>query len=161
MPATGIAGGKGLTASVEQLQALFVQRLVRYVQWPAKAAPHPDEPIIIAATNARCLRPYFAEDASGQRFKLVQWPVEAPHVLVVNGAPSRESAAIMERVATLPILTIGQSPTNLKQGVVVNFRMVGGKVKLQINPAAAEQAGLTVSSRLLRISQIYKGGDNE
>ena len=159
-PVSSFAGGKRLTATSEQLQALYVQRLVKYVKWPVGTGPGPGEPYLVAATDAKKLRPYF-NDISSSQFQLVQWPADGVHVLVVNGAPKREAAAILKRTATMPLLTIGQSPANLRQGVVINFRMVGGKLKLQVNPHAADLAGLTISSKLLRIAAIYRGEIDE
>ncbi|QGY39560.1 DUF4154 domain-containing protein [Pseudodesulfovibrio cashew] len=160
-PAPAHAGGRRLTASSEQLQALFVQRLVKYVAWPGATGPAPGEPFIVAATDARSLRPYFDSAAGPDHFELVQWPAEKFHVLVVNNAPEREAAAILQREAGRPVLTIGQSAQNLRLGVIVNFRMVGGKIRLQVNPVAAERAGLYISSKLLRIAQIYRENDDE
>lgn len=153
--------GKRLSASSEQLQALFVQRLVNYVTWPGAAAPKAGEPFVVAATDAKKLKPYFNAPQNGRRFEVVQWPATDYHILVLNGAPDREAAAILKRTHGLPVLTIGQKPVNLPMGVIVNFARVGDKIKLQVNPTAAEQAGLGISSKLLKIVQIYKGEINE
>jgi len=152
---------KRLSASSEQLQALFVQRLVNYVTWPEQAAPKPGQPFIVAATDARKLKPYFEGDTGAVRFEVVQWPAENYHILMLNGAPDREAAAILKRIEGQPVLTIGQKQVNLSMGVIVNFTMVGGKIKLQVNPAAADRAGLDISSKLMKIVQIYKGEINE
>lgn len=155
------SGGKRLSATSEQLQALFVQRLVKYVSWPEGSGPEPGKPFIVAATQAKRLRPYFVVETSSPRFRLVQWPVEECHVLVVNGAPDREAAAILNRIMDRPVLTIGQSPANLRAGAIVNFQMVDGKIALQINPDAAKRADLFISSRLLKIARLYRGGSHE
>lgn len=160
LPLPAVAA-KSLSASSEQLQALFVQRLVNYVTWPEQAAPRPGQPFIVAATDARKLKPYFESGAGPVRFELVQWPADNYHILVLNGAPDREAAAILKRTKGQPVLTIGQKQANLSMGVIVNFTMVGGKIKLQVNPAAADQAGLDISSKLLKIVQIYKGEIND
>ena len=157
----GIGGNKKLTASADQLRALFVQRLVKYVSWPDGMGPKSGEPVIVAATNLKSLKPFFGKGNAAIGFKLVQWPAKEFHVLVLTGTPEREVAAILKRTAGRPVLTIGQNPVNLKLGVVVNFHMVNGKLKLQISPKAARRAGLSISSKLLRISQIYKGGTDD
>jgi hypothetical protein len=159
-PSTAI-GGKQLSATSEQLQALYVQRLVKYVSWPESVRPDKNKPFIIAATDIKKLRPYFSQKNDATRFKLVQWPAEEAHVLVINGAPNREVAAILKRTADLPLLTIGQSQANLRSGVMINFYMSQGKLKLQINPTAAGQAGLFISSRLMKIARIYRGKSND
>jgi hypothetical protein len=159
-PARALSGSS-YSATADQLRALFVQRMVKYVSWPEGIAPQNGEPFIIAATDVRKLRSYFSEDQDLPEFKLVQWPTEKCHVLVLTGTPERMVAAILKRISGKPVLTIGQNPVNLRMGVVINFIMVNGKLKFQINPKAAARVGLEISSRLLNLAQIYTGDDNE
>ena len=160
VPAPALPGSSPRTATGDQLRALFVQRLVRYVTWPEGAAPASGEPVIVAATDAESLRPYFAAAGNSGGFRLVQWPVDTCHVLVLAGAPDRSAAAILQWASVRPILTIGQSPASLRMGSVVNLFLSDGKLKLEINPEAAERVGLGISSRLLGLARIYHGGDN-
>ena len=152
------AGGKRLQASPERLQALYIQRLVKYVSWPEHASPQPGQPYIIAATDAASLRPYFREPAIAARFKLVQWPAKSFHILILNNAPKREAAAILQRTRGLPILSIRSGPINRGAGAAISFHRVAGKLKLYINPRAVDRAGLTVSSKLMRIARIQREG---
>lgn len=161
LPASAVGGGSQLTATGDQLRALFVQRLVNYVSWPDGAGPEPGQPVIIAATNPAELRPFFQDHGEGPQFVIRPWPAENYHVLVLNGIPEREVAAILKRTAGRPVLTIGQNPANLRLGAIVNFLMVNGRIRLQVSPEAARRAGLNISSRLLKIAQIYRGDDHE
>jgi hypothetical protein len=159
-PVPAMSGSSPRTATGDQLRALFVQRLVRYVTWPEDAAPASGEPIIVAAIDAESLRPYFGDAGDSGGFRLVQWPVDTCHVLVVAGAPDRSAAAILQWASKRPVLTIGQSPASMRMGAVVNLFLSDGKLKLEINPEAAERVGLAISSRLLGLARIYHGGDN-
>ena len=152
--------GHQMTAEADQLRALFVQRLIKYVTWPSTEKSGHDTPIIVAATDARSLRPYFPQSPDSP-FQLVQWPADHCQVLVLNGITERTAAAILKRVAKNPILTVGQFPTGPRMGLVVNFMPVEGKLKLEINPQAAHQAGLTISSKLLKLAHIYREVANE
>lgn len=158
-PAPALPGSSPRTATGDQLRALFVQRLVRYVTWPEGFAPADGEPVIVAATDAESLRPFFAAGGDSG-FRLVQWPVDTCHVLVLAGAPDRSAAAILQWASKRPVLTIGQSPASLRMGAVVNLFLSGGKLKLEISPEAAERVGLGISSRLLGLARIYHGGDD-
>lgn len=154
---TAVWGGARLKATPNQLRALYVQRLVKYVTWPEGAGPQKGKPVIVAAADPAALRPFFPKNGTGPSFKLVQWPADHYHVLVLNGTPEREAAAILKRVIRQPVLTIGENPVNLQLGGVINFYMRNGKLKLQINLQAANEAGLTISSKLLKIAWIYVG----
>lgn len=156
-----MAGSQRQAASLQQLQALYVQRLVKYIQWPQGMGPKPGQPFIVAATDSRSLKPYFTTGNDSARFKLVQWPAKEYHILIVNGAPEREAAAILKRTAGQGVLTIGQNPANLRQGVVINFYLLNGRLKMQVNPRAANRAGLSISSKLMKLVKVYAGDDDE
>jgi hypothetical protein len=155
-PVVPAPAGDHLTATPDQLRALYVQRLVKYVVWPDGAGPAPGRPFIVAATDPARLRPFFPPPAPGPgpHFRLVQWPADCD-VLVLAGASRREAAAILKRVADRPVLTITQDPDGPALGAVVNFYMQGGRLKLEVGLAAARRAGLSVSSRLLQLARVY------
>jgi hypothetical protein len=154
--------GSRLTAPPDQLRALYVQRLVKYVAWPEGAGPAPGQPFVVAVTDPARLRPYFPAPGQGgsPEVRLVQWPARCD-VLVLIGASRREAAAILKRVADKPVLTITQDPDGPALGAVINFYMQGGRLKLEIGLEAARRAGLSISSRLLQLARIHEGADRE
>jgi len=155
------AGGR-LTATPDQLRALYVQRLVKYVAWPDGTGPAPGQPFIVAATDPARLRPYFPAPGPGKEsdFRLVRWPARCD-LLVLAGASRREVAAILKRVADKPVLTITQDPEGPALGAVVNFYMQGGRLKIEVGLGAARRAGLSISSRLLQLVRIHEGPHRE
>lgn len=77
------------------------------------------------------------------------------HVLVLAGArPDRE---LMHRVAPLPILTVGDNPTFLDDGGIIQLKVVDRRVRFEISMPAAAHAGLTLSSQLLRLASSVRG----
>ena len=53
-------------------------------------------------------------------------------------------------------LTISESPDFCQKGGMINFRIDNGKVRLDINPAAAKQANIKISSQLLKLAHIIE-----
>ncbi|WP_319581858.1 YfiR family protein [uncultured Pseudodesulfovibrio sp.] len=161
-PASPVAAADRLTATPDQLRALYVQRLVKYVAWPDGAGPAPGQPFVIAAMDPARLRPYFPIPGTGEglEFRLVQWPARCD-VLVLVGASRREAAAIIKRVADKPVLTITQAPAGPALGAVINFYMQGGRLKIEVSLEAARRAGLSISSRLLQLARVHGGGAHE
>jgi hypothetical protein len=49
-------------------------------------------------------------------------------------------------------LVVGESEDFLEQGGMINFHLQGGKVRFEVNLKAAEDEGLKVSSKLLRLA---------
>jgi hypothetical protein len=73
------------------------------------------------------------------------------HVLFVPAGVA--AAPYLRAVGKSPVLTVGESPGFLAQGGIINFVLDGGRVRFEINQAAAERAQLRISSRLLQLGQ--------
>jgi hypothetical protein len=54
------------------------------------------------------------------------------------------------------VLTVGESQGFAADGGVMNFKLVDGKVRIEVNLAAAEQGRLRISSKLLSLADIVK-----
>jgi hypothetical protein len=64
-----------------------------------------------------------------------------------------------ETIKKLPILTVGESDDFLDHGGMFNLFFEDKQLRFEVNPATAENAKLTVSSKLLRLAKkIRKGG---
>jgi hypothetical protein len=53
-----------------------------------------------------------------------------------------------------PILTVGEERDFIARGGIVSLYLDGSNVRFTINPAAADRAGLRISSRLLQLARI-------
>jgi hypothetical protein len=93
------------------------------------------------------------------RVRDVSTPVELDtcHLLFVpSRAPDRK--ALLARSHALPVLTIGESPSFLDEGGIVNLRLVDGRVRFEIDVGASSRVGVRFSSQLLRLALNVRGG---
>ncbi|NDV21379.1 YfiR family protein [Desulfovibrio sp. JC022] len=137
-----------------QLQALFIKKITKYVLGPDKRRVTAERPVTVATIAPKKLSRFFRKP---DKFKLVRWPDEESKVLFVDVDNPRIIAAVLKKVKGKPILTIGQSPDFLRLGGMINLVESGSRFKLQVNICAARKAGLTISSKLLKLSEIYCG----
>ncbi|SDL37129.1 protein of unknown function [Maridesulfovibrio ferrireducens] len=142
------------TATKTQLRALFIKKIPKYVLWPEQSNSKHGRPYTVATIDKDELVPFFNTPDS---FKLVRWPAENCQVLFLDSKKPRVIAAIIKQVQDKPILTIGQNPDFLRMGGIINLVESGSRMKLQVNICAARKAGLTISSKLLKLSEIYCG----
>ncbi|SME95312.1 YfiR family protein [Desulfovibrio gilichinskyi] len=149
-----IAADAKITATKAQLRALFIKKIPKYVLWPEQAHFKESEKYTVAAIDKEELAPYFDKSES---FKLVRWPADDCQVLFLDSSNPRVIAAILKQVKNKPILTIGQNPDFLRMGGIINLVESGSRMKLQVNICAARKAGLTISSKLLKLSEIFCG----
>ncbi|WP_299659534.1 YfiR family protein [uncultured Psychromonas sp.] len=54
-------------------------------------------------------------------------------------------------------MLVGEFNNFILSGGHINFFIVGGKVRFEINPNKLKQAGINMSSKVLRLGRIYKG----
>lgn len=143
-----------LTATQPQLQALFIKKITKYVLGPDKRRISADKPVTVAAVASKKIFRFFKKN---DKFKIVSWPEDECDVLFIDVDNPRIIAAVLKKAKGKPVLTIGQSPDFLRLGGMINLVESGSRFKLQVNICAARKAGLTISSKLLKLSEIYCG----
>jgi hypothetical protein len=153
-----MASDTKITATKSQLRALFIKKIPKYVLWPNQNESNHSTSYTVAAIDKEELLPYFKKPAA---FTLVRWPAKNCQVLFLDSRNPRIIAAIINQVKDKPILTIGQNPDFLRMGGIINLVESGSRMKLQVNIQAARKAGLTISSKLLKLSEIYYGDKAE
>lgn len=78
-------------------------------------------------------------------------------VLFIASSEARQLSTIMAAVKGSAILTIGDAEGFARRGVIINFIIQNKKVRFEINAEAARQAGLKISSKLMKLSSTVYG----
>jgi hypothetical protein len=60
----------------------------------------------------------------------------------------------MAALEELPILTVSEIEGFAQRGGIINFIIVEKKIRFEINPDAAKQVGIHISSQLLQLARI-------
>jgi hypothetical protein len=76
------------------------------------------------------------------------------HILFISGS-ERETSRILGQLKGDHVLTVGESTHFMRQGGAIAFFIENDSVKLEINPRAAEQNGLKISSKLLGVARLF------
>ena len=58
----------------------------------------------------------------------------------------------------LKIMLVGELPDFIATGGHINFFIVGGKVRFEVDPDKLKASGIKMSSKVLRLGRPYKGG---
>lgn len=85
--------------------------------------------------------------------------ISACRVLYISGAELRRFRPLLAQVRHLPILTVSDGEEFLRQGGIVQFVMVGDRVRFEVNLDAAHQARLDLSSELLKVATRVIGNN--
>ena len=139
-----------------RVKAAFLYNFVKFVEWPADQST---EPLIICVAGRNPFGTLLenmvrGETANGRRLVarvILEPDPDCEVVFVPEGAAT---GAYLRAARRNPTLTIGESSTFIAQGGIVRFYIDSGNVRFEINPGAAEQAGIRISSRLLELARI-------
>ena len=143
-----------------EVKAAFIHNIAKFVEWPVEPA---------AGSNLRlCIwgQSPLMETAGllqGKQVGNLVWEVRAVdsryrlkecHVLFIAASESENLRSDLKGINGSAVLTVGDSDGYAAQGVMVNFYIEQNKVRFEINAAAANRAGLKISSQLLKLARI-------
>ena len=148
-----------------QVKALFLFNFTRFVEWPASAFPEPQSPLIIGVLGEDPFGTDLDEVVRGEkidgrpllvrRFRHVE-EVGDCHILFVSTSEANRLSQILVALKGRSILTVSDDADFARRGGMIHFVNNKNRIQLRINLAAAEAAGLTLSSNLLRPAEIVR-----
>ena len=152
-----------------QLKAVFLFHFAQFVEWPPEAFPEAHTPLVIGVLGEDPFGAYLDETVRGEtvntralvvhRYQRVE-EIETCHVLFISRS---EAGRLEEIVASLQgrnILTVGDMTGFTRRGGIIRFLLDENKIRLRINLAAAKDANLVMSSKLLRPAEIIGLGED-
>ncbi len=153
-----------LAQSEDEIKAAFLLNFARYVEWPESAFSSLDSPVQICTLESDGFDSVVASTIEGKMIGPRSVEVAAVagpefaggcHILFL-GNGSRSGNEVVETLRKSSVFTVGNDQGFAKQGGIANFYRVGNRIRFEINPNAAQDAGLKISSRLLRLARLVE-----
>jgi hypothetical protein len=150
-----------------EVKAAFLLNFARLVKWPADAFSDARSPLTVgllsSAPSSEQLRKFLEGKSVGSRKVNTRWiesgeEVGEFHMVFVSASSGARAGEVADATRGGPVLLVGESDGFANDGDAINFFTDGNKIRFEINPKAAEAAGLRVSSRLLRVAKIVSDG---
>ena len=148
-----------------QVKAAFLFNFAKFVEWPAQAFKSADEPIEICVLGPNpfgsSLDKAVEGKVVGNRKFVVREVRDAQqasecHIVFVSAAGWTRSRAVLGDIKKCCVLTVGETGEFIAGGGMINLRLEDARVRVEINPDAAERAGLRISSKLLSLAEIRR-----
>jgi len=146
-------------------KAAYLYKFGAFVDWPAKAFPSADAPVVIALFEADALADELSLVVGGRRLqgrpvavrKLHAGdPMAGVHVLFVGrGADPQDALSL---VRGQPVLTVADTALPSTVRSMIRFQMIDGRLRFDVSLKAAEQASLGISARLLAVAHHVDTG---
>lgn len=156
---------KSAVAQEYDLKAAFLFNFAQFVEWPPDAFPTPTTPITIGVLGddpfGASLDAVVAGETirnrplSVRRFRAVE-QVDSCHILFVSSSEASQLDHIAKALGRRSILTVGETKDFAANAGIIGFELSQRRLRLRINLAAATDARLTISSKLLRQAQIVR-----
>jgi hypothetical protein len=144
---------------VDQVKAAFLYHFATYVTWPAPARA---EPLTIAVLGDDGVAAQLSRFLPGRRIESRSVQARAigriedladEEILFIGRSSNPSLAQVIARIGRRPVLVVTDAPNGLDSGGMINLREVDSRVRFEISVPRAEEAGLTLSSRLLAAAQ--------
>ena len=145
-----------------KVKAAFLYNFAKFVEWPAAAFADQSAPFTIGILGKNPFGNAFAEVADkpikGRVLRIEQYDElparDSAQVLFISASQKDQLPRILDRLNRASVLTISEVEGFAHKGGIINFILEGNKVRFQINPGAADRAGLHISAKLLKLSRI-------
>jgi hypothetical protein len=145
-----------------EVKAAFLYNFAKFVEWPEGALEQRDRfTICVVGTS----------DVSEQLKRVVEGRNVSGLAVAVRTledadsdadcqmlfAPGNASARSITEKASSGVLTVGEYASFARDGGMINFVFIDKKVRFEINRKRAEESGLAISSKLLKLAHdVYE-----
>jgi len=147
-----------------QLKAVFLFNFTQFVEWPSQSFSSEEAPMVIGILGKDPFGSYLEETIAGEkinghplvirRFETID-DIGACQILFINPADKSKTRSVIEELKGRNILTVSDAPEFLQQGGMIRFFTKRDKINLQVNLEATKSAELVISSKLLRLVEIF------
>jgi hypothetical protein len=167
LTALTVAGGTGspdaAPPSEYEVKAACIYNFAKFVEWPAAAQPRDGDEFVITILGedpfGGLLEETLRGKAVGQRRITVRRAVRAAdlgrsQILFVSDSEAGRLSEVLASLEGTAVLTVGEMDQFAERGGIIRLRTDRSRVRIDINVATAERAGLKISSELLKLARI-------
>ncbi|HOI17929.1 MAG TPA: YfiR family protein [Geobacteraceae bacterium] len=142
-----------------QIKAAFILNFAGFVDWPDP--PRSNNLFTIAILGhdpfESAIDSLNGKTVKGRKVVIKRYddPEEArdADILFISASEKRALPRIMKTLRNRPVLTVGDSQGFARSGVMISMVMQRKRVGFEINNQAAQQAGIRISSQLLKLAR--------
>lgn len=150
-----------------QVKAVFLFNFTQFVEWPTNTFPEAQAPLTIGVLGDDPFGNFLEEIVRGEsagghqiivkRFQRAA-DVDRCQILFISASEAKRVKTILAALKNRKILTVSDIEGFAKSGGIVRFVTEQNRIHVRINLEAAKDAGLVVSSKLLRLAEIIEPG---
>jgi hypothetical protein len=170
LAAIGISPVQAQVSREYDLKAVLLYNLVQYTEWPPVVFSTPDSPLVIGVLGRDPFGKSLDEVVRGEtnnqhrivveRYQTVSMARNC-HILFISTSEREKLPAILAELKGRPVLTVDDADKLAPRGGMVRlYTSQEGKIRLRVNLTTVKSAGLSLSSKLLRVAEIVEPEKN-
>ena len=165
-----IPGAALAAASSEyQVKTAYLYNFAKFIQWPAGAFADSSSPIVIGILGedpfGNSLDQVVSQrQAQGRSLRIERYQslaeIKHCHLLFISSSEANHQGELLKTIADWGFATVGESADFTRDGGQIRFFFTSNQtIKIEVNPDAAQRAGIFISSRIMKIARIYQPAD--
>jgi hypothetical protein len=149
----------------DEVKAVFLFNFAQFVEWPPEAFQTADSPIVIGLLGRDPFGVYLEKTIENEivnghplvveRYSSVK-QIQSCHILFINPGRTVKIESVLRSLKNKNILTVSNAADFTNQGGMIRFFNEDEKIKLEINLNAVKASNITISSKLLQLSEIVE-----
>ena len=156
------ARGQAVFSTEYDIKAALLFNLTQFTEWPTTAFTNAQAPIVIGVLGDNPFGRGLDKVVEGERVQnrpvVTKYFSSADdatcHILFVSRSEQSNVDGVIAKTRARGMLTVSDIDRFARRGGMVRFVNDRNRVKLNVNLAEVEAAGLKISSKLLRISNL-------
>jgi hypothetical protein len=145
-----------------QVKAAFLFNFARFTEWPPASFSSPGAPFVLGVLGEDPFGDNLEQTVSGKsvhsRPLLVKRAATLQelgdcHILFVAGSEKRRLPEILEALKSRAVLTVSDVDDFVRSGGMIRLLPKGDTIRFEINARSAQEVGLKISSKLLRLAE--------
>lgn len=155
-----IVNAQAQERATHEIHAAMLYNFIKYVQWPNETEPGDFVVGVIGEENVfNTLKAWYDGKPKGTKkyvIKKLASSAEAVdcQVVYIGKSKSREFENVKTTIAGKSVLTITDGNGLGQKGSCINFKVIDGKLKFELNQATVTSANLKVSGQLTSMAIV-------
>jgi len=153
------------SVSEYQVKAAFLYNFAKFVEWPPNLFNDPRDPFVLCVAGDD---PFgnlldgivLGKTANGHPLAVRRLRREREarscQILFVSSSERNRLRPVLKSLRGASVLTVGETDGFAQEGGMINLTLEDNRVHFEINVAAAERAGLKISSKLLSLARVVR-----
>jgi hypothetical protein len=149
------------------VKAAYLYNFAKFVQWPPDAARREARTFLVCVIGDDPFGPVLDRVVAGglidgrtvvaRRIATAQ-DARACHILFLGGMDEQRAVETLDTIGRADVLTVSDLPEFTRRGGMIQFVVQGARVRFEVNLNRARDAGLMLSSELLRVALAVRRG---